>query len=122
MIRLKQQVVIYNRFDSCHDTSSLIVIGKYHHYLERQDNEMTRWKKNGNLKIPLDIEYTRENFPGFSSEELENLRKYRPSTIHEVSQLQGLSPECVLLLLNYITKRRRYLNKPVDNVVDELFD
>ena len=32
---------------------------------------------------------TTDTFPSFSAEELENLNKFRPETLHAASQLQG---------------------------------
>ena len=77
---------------------------KYSTYLTRQDTEMARWRKSGHLAIPTDIEYTHERFPAFSSEELEKLNRYQPRTLHEASQLQGLTPHALVYLHNYISR------------------
>lgn len=90
--------------------------GKYFNYLDRQEDEMARWKRNGGLKLPADMEYTREMFPALSAEVLEKLRKHRPRTIDEAAQMQGVTPESVLQLFNHMTKRRR--KRPVRQVVD----
>jgi tRNA uridine 5-carboxymethylaminomethyl modification enzyme len=62
---------------------------KYSNYLSRQELEMSKWKKNTLMNIPSNLEYIRENFPSFSTEELENLNKYKPNTLHSASQIQG---------------------------------
>lgn len=79
---------------------------KYSNYLTRQEDEMAKWRKSGNTPLPSDIIYTHEIFPAFSSEELEVLRKNRPTTLQAASQLQGLTPHTVLYLHNYITRRK----------------
>jgi tRNA uridine 5-carboxymethylaminomethyl modification enzyme len=86
---------------------------KYSNYLARQEDEMERWRKSGALKIPVDIDYTRENFP-FSSEELENLRKYRPETLHAASQIQGITPHALIYLQTYISRGRHHRRESRD--------
>jgi tRNA uridine 5-carboxymethylaminomethyl modification enzyme len=82
-------------------------IGKYFNYLDRQEDEMARWKRNGGFRLPADMEYSREMFPALSAEVLEKLRKHRPKTIDEAAQMQGMTPESVLQLFNHMTKGRR---------------
>ena len=80
---------------------------KYANYLTRQSDEMSRYKRNNFISIPNDILYTHSIFPSFSSEELEKLSFHRPVTIHEASQIQGVTPHSLVYLQNYITKRKR---------------
>ena len=80
---------------------------KYSNYLSRQTDEMARWKKGGAMTLPLDIEYTAEAFPAFSTEELERLHAERPATLHAASQMEGLTPHTLVYLHNYISKRRK---------------
>lgn len=84
---------------------------KYSHYLARQADEMTRWRKNSFLSIPHDIVYNHEIFPSLSSEELEKLNRHKPTTLHEASQIQGVTPHSLVYLQNYISKGRQYRNK-----------
>lgn len=80
---------------------------KYSNYLVRQDDEMSRWKRSNAIPLPADIIYNHEVFPSMSSEELEQLNKHRPLTLHAASQLQGVTPHSVIYLQNYLMKRRR---------------
>ncbi len=80
---------------------------KYANYLSRQEVEMSRWKRNNLMKIPGNIIYSKDTFPSFSSEELETLNKYRPDTLHAASQLQGLTPHCIIYLQNHLLKGNR---------------
>lgn len=79
---------------------------KYFNYLSRQETEMTRWRKNALVPIPSDLTYTQDLFPSFSNEEREVLNRFKPSTIHAASQLQGVTPGTVIYLQNYLFKRR----------------
>jgi tRNA uridine 5-carboxymethylaminomethyl modification enzyme len=78
---------------------------RYMHYLSRQEMEMERWRRSQTMKIPPDVQYTRENFPSLSSEELEKLNRYRPGTFHAASQISGVSSQSLLMLYYFITRR-----------------
>jgi tRNA U34 5-carboxymethylaminomethyl modifying enzyme MnmG/GidA len=79
---------------------------KYSKYLERQSNEMERWRSGGAVLLPPGLEYTRENFPSFSSEELEHLHREKPVSLQAASQIQGLTPHALIYLHNFVTRKR----------------
>ena len=79
-------------------------IAKYANYLDRQEDEMTRWRKSGSTPLPADIHYTKDVFPSFSAEELEKLRVARPATLHAASQIQGITPHALIYLQTYISR------------------
>ena len=87
---------------------------KYYHYLTRQTDEMAKYRKNSYVTIPNDITFNHETFPSFSSEELEKLRLFRPSTLHEAGQIQGITPHTLVYLQNYLSKLRRAKNNASD--------
>ena len=78
-------------------------ISKYSNYLSRQEDEMKRWRKSGSMRLPDDIEYTKDTFSSFSSEKLEKLRTNKPATLHHTaSQIQGITPHALIYLHSYI--------------------
>jgi tRNA uridine 5-carboxymethylaminomethyl modification enzyme len=77
---------------------------KYSNYLQMQQGEMARWRKNYMVPLPKDIEYTREFFPSLSAEELECLIRHRPETIHAAGQLQGLTPTSLFTLHHHVIR------------------
>jgi tRNA uridine 5-carboxymethylaminomethyl modification enzyme len=77
---------------------------KYAHYLNRQEMEMVRWKQSGSLVLPLDLVYSLDTFPALSGEELEKLRKHRPSTLHEAGKIAGVTPHALVYIHNSITR------------------
>ncbi|KAJ1402503.1 glucose inhibited division protein A-domain-containing protein [Ochromonadaceae sp. CCMP2298] len=79
---------------------------KYSNYLTRQEDEMSRWKRNNALPLPADIVYSKEVFPSFSAEELEKLNQFRPATLHAASMLTGVTPHTVIYLQNHLMKHR----------------
>lgn len=92
---------------------------KYSSYLSRQEDEMERWRRNNIVPLPINIDYSRVNFPSLSSEELEQLNKYRPATLHAASQIQGVTPHALVYLQNYMIKRRHYMSRttlPTENL------
>lgn len=88
--------------------------GKYCNYLSRQEDEMEKMRKGRMAALPADLVYSRENFPSFSSEELEQLSKHRPETLHAASLIQGVTPHTVIYLQNHIMKRRHRKNRLTD--------
>jgi len=80
---------------------------KYKNYMARQEQEMETWRKNQNMKIPPDMEYTSENLPTFSAEELEKLNRFRPDTFHAASQISGITPNSLVYLYHHVVKRER---------------
>ncbi len=56
--------------------------------------------------FPPGLEYTRENFPSFSAEELEHLDRERPVSLQAASQIQGLTPHALIYLHNFVTRKR----------------
>jgi tRNA uridine 5-carboxymethylaminomethyl modification enzyme len=79
---------------------------KYSKYLERQSNEMERWRSGGAVLLPSGLEYTREKFPSFSAEDLEHLEREKPISLQAASELQGLTPYALIYLHNYVTRNR----------------
>jgi tRNA U34 5-carboxymethylaminomethyl modifying enzyme MnmG/GidA len=77
---------------------------KYAAYLQLQTAEMERWRKNNMIQLPKDIDYSRENFPSLSNEELECLVRHRPETIHAAGQLQGLTPTSLFTLHHHVLR------------------
>jgi len=97
-------------------------ICKYSNYLSRQEDEMERWRKSASLQLPTDIVYSHDNFPAFSSEELEKLRTHRPATLHMASQIQGVTPHALIYLANYITRGRHHSKRQKDDANEMISD
>ena len=97
-------------------------ICKYSNYLSRQEDEMERWRKSASLLLPTDIVYSHDNFPAFSSEELEKLRTHRPATLHMASQIQGVTPHALIYLANYITRGRHHSKRQKEDANEMISD
>jgi len=86
-------------------------VAKYAKYLDRQEREMELWKKNQQLKIPINFEFTRETLPSFSSEEIEKLARERPRTFREASLISGMSAHSLVQLYHLTNKGKGRGNK-----------
>jgi len=80
---------------------------KYSSYVQRQHKDMESWRKAQGLRIPPDLQYTRDNLPTLSGEELEKLGTIRPGTFAEASQISGLTPQALVYLYHYVRNRHR---------------
>ena len=89
---------------------SVEVALKYEGYIHRQEQQVARFKKLEDRRIPMNFNY--EGIKGFSNEVMEKLRKVRPSSIGQASRISGVTPAAISLLLVTL---ERYQRSP-DNV------
>tara|TARA_B110000438_G_scaffold290860_2_gene327101 strand:- start:368 stop:2239 length:1872 start_codon:yes stop_codon:yes gene_type:complete len=72
----------------------------YSKYLDRQKLEIISFKKDEGLPIPFDIEYS--NIKGLSNEARDRMLRIRPTSIGQLSRMEGIDPSTVLKILSYI--------------------
>lgn len=75
----------------------------YSSYLKRQQQDLDIFKKDENMKIPLDINYN--NIQSLSLEVREKLNKFRPATIAAAFKIQGITPASVMAVMIYIKNK-----------------
>ncbi len=75
---------------------------KYSGYIKRQLADIEVFKKDENLKIREDIDYSK--IGGLSREMIFKLSSVKPSTIGEASRIPGVTPAAITALLGYIKK------------------
>ncbi len=75
---------------------------RYSGYIKRQLADIEVFKKDENLKIREDIDYTK--IGGLSREMISKLSAVRPATIGEASRIPGVTPAAITALLGYIKK------------------
>lgn len=73
---------------------------KYSGYLKREYEDIAVFKKDENLKIRDDIDYSK--IGGLSTEMVQRFSTIRPKTIGEASRITGVTPAAVTALLGYI--------------------
>lgn len=76
---------------------------KYSGYINRQQDEIDRSRRNESTRLPLDLDY--DHVKGLSSEVREKLGNHRPETIGQAGRIPGMTPAAVSLLLIHMKRR-----------------
>ena len=76
---------------------------KYSGYIKKQIREINKTKKQNNKQIPTNIKY--EEIHGLSNEVKEKLIKTQPQTIGAASQIEGVTPAAINLILILLKKK-----------------
>jgi len=77
---------------------------RYAGYLDRQQEDIEKRRKNENRVIPEGFDYGAVR--GLSSEVREKLQRVMPDTIGQASRIPGMTPAAISLLLVYLKKER----------------
>ena len=78
---------------------------KYQGYIDRQLQEVEKFKRLEARRIPEDMDY--HAIPGLSNEVREKLSAIRPISIGQASRISGVTPAALSILLVYLERRRR---------------
>ena len=78
----------------------LCIESKYDGYMKRQFSDIELFKKDENIKIKEDIDYSK--IGGLSREVVVKLEKYKPRTIGEASRISGITPAAIIAILGYM--------------------
>lgn len=81
------------------------IFAKYEGYITKQRQEVERFMKLENKKLPIDIDY--RAIKELSSEAAEKLDKVRPTNIGQASRISGVSPADISVLMIALELRRR---------------
>ena len=76
---------------------------RYTGYIDRQAEEIERARRNEETPLPPDLDY--RDVHGLSTEVMQKLNDYRPTTIGQASRIAGITPAAVTLLLVHLRKR-----------------
>ena len=77
---------------------------KYQGYIDRQEEDIERLKKQENTKLPGDFNY--QQMQGLSNELKQKLLEAKPENIGRASRIPGITPAAISLLLIYLKKHR----------------
>ncbi|MCW7754727.1 tRNA uridine-5-carboxymethylaminomethyl(34) synthesis enzyme MnmG [Desulfobotulus sp. H1] len=69
---------------------------KYEGYIQRQTQEVKKFRDLEKIKIPEDFPY--EGLPGLSRELSSKLQKIRPETLGQASRMEGMTPAALALI------------------------
>ncbi len=83
----------------------LEVQARYDGYIERQQGEIARLRRQENTVIPADMDY--ETVRGLSAEVRQKLGESRPETVGQAARIPGITPAAVSLLLVHLKRIQR---------------
>lgn len=77
----------------------------YLHYEERQKREWEALRRDENISIPRDLDYT--GLSGLSGELREKLSRARPETLGQAGRIEGMTPAALTVILAAIRRQER---------------
>ncbi|MBO4235118.1 MAG: tRNA uridine-5-carboxymethylaminomethyl(34) synthesis enzyme MnmG [Firmicutes bacterium] len=90
---------------SHHATAQIAVEIKYSGYIDKQRDQVERFKKLEDRRLPADLDYL--NMKGLRIEAAQKLDAQRPESLGRASRISGVSPADINVLLVYLEKERR---------------
>ncbi len=75
---------------------------KYEGYIKRQNEQIVRFKKMEELRIPEEFSY--KDLPGLSAEIEEKLTLIRPTSVGRAARIPGITPAAISILLVHLKK------------------
>lgn len=82
----------------------------YGKHLERQRSEVEAFKRDEDLRIPHDIDYS--SLVSLPTEEKEILQKHRPQTLGQASRIPGMTPASLFMLQALVRRRKSSRRQP----------
>jgi tRNA uridine 5-carboxymethylaminomethyl modification enzyme len=79
------------------------VQASYHGYIERQQDEIERQRRNEDTRLPDELDYAAVR--GLSNEVRQRLAEHRPATLGQAARIPGVTPAAVSLLLVHLKRR-----------------
>ena len=79
------------------------VRAKYAGYIERQQGEIERQRRNEETHLPTQLDYLQ--MTGLSHEVRQKLHQSRPATIGQAGRIPGITPAAISILLVHLKKR-----------------
>ena len=87
---------------------------KYKGYIERQTEQVGRFKKLESTRIPPELDYTA--LSGLSNEVVEKLSRVKPLSLGQASRISGITPAAISILQVHLRKHRFLSNSTSSEV------
>ena len=85
------------------------ITAKYSGYINRQKEEILKIQSQYDLNISKEINYNEIN--GLSNEAIQKLEQVKPENIRQASQISGITPANIALIVVYLKKNNLLKNK-----------
>jgi len=109
---LKRPDVNYRALTTLSDTGPAVddpavaeqveIQAKYHGYIVRQQDEITRQERYETMALPVDLDYREVH--GLSLEVQQKLNQHKPATLGQASRMSGITPAAVSLLIVHLKR------------------
>lgn len=76
---------------------------KYEGYIQRQMEQVDKFKRLENVRIPENFNYN--GIPGLSRETVQKLSRIRPGSLGQASRISGITPAAISVLMVYLKRR-----------------
>ncbi|MBI2486274.1 MAG: tRNA uridine-5-carboxymethylaminomethyl(34) synthesis enzyme MnmG [Deltaproteobacteria bacterium] len=76
---------------------------KYEGYIQKQMEQVDKFKQIENIKIPESFSY--ESIPGLSREIVQKLSRIRPNSLGQASRISGITPAAISVLMVYLKRK-----------------
>jgi tRNA uridine 5-carboxymethylaminomethyl modification enzyme len=90
---------------SKHEEEQLEISAHYSGYLVKQEADIIAFRRDENLKIPFNIDYSK--LSGLSNEVKSKFKLIRPKTLGQALRIDGITPAAVYILLSHVKKREK---------------
>ncbi|EKD36609.1 MAG: tRNA uridine 5-carboxymethylaminomethyl modification enzyme GidA, partial [uncultured bacterium] len=80
---------------------------KFKGYIDRQDEQVVRFKKMESVLLPKNIDY--RSLSGLSNEVVEKLTRIQPLSLGQASRISGITPAAISVLQVHLKKLQKQL-------------
>ncbi len=84
-------------------TDQVEIEAKYQGYIKRQEEEVARFKRWEEVRIPEGLDFA--TIPGLSREVVEKLSRVRPESLGRASRISGITPAALTAIQIYLKKQ-----------------
>ena len=92
---------------SSKEEEQIEITAHYSGYLQKQEADIVAFRKDENLLIPENIDYSK--LSGLSNEVKDKFKLIRPKTLGQALRIDGITPAAVYILLSYVKKASKKL-------------
>ena len=110
-VTFKKLKSIWNKIPNAKrdEEEQLEIAAHYSGYLEKQKADIVAFRRDENLKIPKDIDYSK--FSGLSNEVKAKFKLIRPKTLGQALRIDGITPAAAYILLSHVKKANKNLKR-----------
>lgn len=101
LAHINSDVPILKRMSENDDVMNQVEIEiKYDGYIKRQNEQISNFNKNEDIRIPEDFKY--EKIKSLSSEALDKLQRIKPASIGQATRIAGVRPSDISAIIIYM--------------------